>query len=52
MHNDDVAGHLVEGAYADLVVLDRNPFDAAATTIADTRVTRTYVEGELVYSTQ
>ena len=50
MHNDDLAGHLVEGAYADLVVLNRNPFDAASSTIADTHVTHTYIEGELVYS--
>jgi len=52
MHNDDVAGHLIEGAYADLVVLNRDPFSAAADTIANTHVTRTYVEGELVYSAE
>ncbi len=49
MHHDDVTGHLVEGAYADLVVLDRNPFDGDAQSIAETRVDQTYVEGELVF---
>ena len=52
MHHDDVTGHLVEGAYADLVVLDRNPFDGAESAIANTSVARTYVEGELVYSAE
>ena len=50
MHHDDVTGHLTQGAYADLVVLDRDPFAGPSSAIADTSVSRTYVEGELVYS--
>jgi predicted amidohydrolase YtcJ len=50
MHHDDSTGHLAEGAYADLVVLDRDPFDGQADAISDARVVRTYVEGELVFS--
>ncbi|MGZ4604046.1 MAG: amidohydrolase family protein, partial [Kineosporiaceae bacterium] len=44
------SGHLRPGMAADLVVLDRNPFDAASDVIADTRVLRTYVDGRLVFA--
>jgi predicted amidohydrolase YtcJ len=48
-HLDDVTGSVQVGKYADLVVLDRNPFDGPALAIADTRVLRTYVDGVLVH---
>ncbi len=47
-HLDDT-GHLRAGYRADLVVLDRNPFDAPAAEIGCTRVSATYVGGRKVY---
>jgi len=49
-HLDDT-GHLRAGYRADLVVLDRNPFDAPMAEIGHTRVSATYVNGALVYAT-
>jgi len=49
-HLDDT-GHLRAGYRADLVVLDRNPFDAPVAEIGHTRVSATYVNGALVYAT-
>ncbi|RAG83202.1 amidohydrolase [Streptacidiphilus pinicola] len=49
-HLDHVTGSIQSGKYADLVVLDRNPFDRPAQAIAETRVLRTYVQGELVHA--
>jgi predicted amidohydrolase YtcJ len=49
LHHDDVTGHLLVGAHADVVVLDRDPFAGSADRIADTTVSRTYVAGELVH---
>ncbi|MGW4098951.1 amidohydrolase [Mycobacterium sp. NPDC004974] len=48
-HLDDT-GVIRPGYLADLVVLDRDPFALPAEEIAQTRVARTYVDGELVYS--
>jgi predicted amidohydrolase YtcJ len=48
-HLDDT-GTLRAGHRADLVVLDRNPFDAPSEAIGDTRVALTYIRGERVYS--
>jgi predicted amidohydrolase YtcJ len=48
-HLDHLAGTIETGKAADLVVLDRNPFDADPAEIADTRVDLTYVHGELVH---
>jgi len=48
-HLDAVTGTLAVGKYADLAVLDRDPFAGPADEIGATRVLRTYVEGELVY---
>ncbi|MFD5840422.1 amidohydrolase [Streptomyces chartreusis] len=50
-HLDDT-GEVRAGALADLVVLDRDPFDGPAETIAQTRVARTYVGGAQVYAAQ
>ncbi|MBB2947505.1 hypothetical protein FB565_007276 [Actinoplanes lutulentus] len=47
-HRDD-SGSLVAGNVADLVVLDRDPFDGPAGEIASTTVAQTYVRGKRVY---
>jgi predicted amidohydrolase YtcJ len=49
-HQDDTTGRLVAGMYADLAVLDRDPFAGPTDAIADAAVTRTYVEGECVFT--
>ncbi|WP_407840943.1 amidohydrolase [Streptomyces sp. DSM 116496] len=49
-HLDGVTGTVEEGKYADLVVLDRDPFVHPPMEIADTRVLRTYIDGELVFA--
>ncbi|GAB7044330.1 MULTISPECIES: amidohydrolase [Catenuloplanes] len=49
-HRDDVTGRIAPGLLADLAVLDRDPFARPATEIAQARVRRTYVGGELVFS--
>lgn len=48
-HLDDT-GMIRPGYLADLVVLDRDPFALPVDEIAQTRVARTYVDGELVYA--
>ncbi|MFF4504342.1 amidohydrolase [Streptomyces sp. NPDC001401] len=48
-HLDDT-GRIQVGALADLVVLDRDPFDGPAEAIAQTGVALTYVGGEGVYA--
>ncbi|MBC2902381.1 amidohydrolase [Streptomyces cupreus] len=50
-HLDDT-GRVREGALADLVVLDRDPFAAPPEVIAKTRVALTYVGGARVYAAQ
>ncbi|WP_328924067.1 amidohydrolase [Streptomyces sp. NBC_00190] len=49
-HLDDVTGTVEAGKYADLVVLDRDPFAHPSEEIAETRVSRTYIDGELVFA--
>jgi predicted amidohydrolase YtcJ len=51
-HLDADTGRIEVGALADLAVLDRDPFAAAAERIAQARVSRTYVEGELVFAAE
>ncbi|MFC9910651.1 amidohydrolase [Streptomyces sp. NPDC127197] len=50
-HLDDT-GEVRVGALADLVVLDRDPFDGPVEAIAETRVALTYVGGARVYAAQ
>lgn len=53
MEHDDVTGSIEVGKYADMVVLDNNPFDLIATgqadKIGDMNATRTIFEGEVVF---
>ncbi|GAA5202206.1 amidohydrolase [Microbacterium jejuense] len=49
-HLDDLTGTVEVGKYADLVVLDRDPFAGPADQIGATRVLQTFVEGERVYA--
>ena len=51
-HLEQTAGTLDVGKAADVVVLDRDPFAEPASRIWDATVTRTYVAGELVYSSE
>ncbi|MFI9045674.1 amidohydrolase [Streptomyces sp. NPDC053427] len=48
-HLDDT-GSIQPGKLADLVVLDRDPFDGPSEAIAETRVLQTFVGGERVYA--
>jgi predicted amidohydrolase YtcJ len=49
-HLDGETGAIEPGMLADLIVLDRDPFEAPPTAIADTRVLLTYVGGEQVFA--
>jgi predicted amidohydrolase YtcJ len=49
-HLDDVTGTIEVGKYADLVVLDRDPFAGPVDEIGATRALQTFVEGERVYA--
>ena len=51
-HLDADTGSVQTGKYADLVVLDRDPFAGPALAIGATRVLRTYVEGALVHAAE
>jgi predicted amidohydrolase YtcJ len=44
-----VTGSITEGKSADFIVLDRNLFEIAPTTIAETKVLATYFEGTVVF---
>jgi predicted amidohydrolase YtcJ len=48
-HLDDETGSIEVGKLADLVVLDRDPFEHPVSEIADTLVDLTLVEGEAVF---
>ena len=47
-----ITGSVQAGKYADLTVLDRDPFAGPAMAIGGTRVLRTYVEGALVHAAE
>ncbi|MBQ7803126.1 amidohydrolase [Rhodococcus sp. (in: high G+C Gram-positive bacteria)] len=46
---DDVVGTIAVGMEADLVVLERNPYDVPSDEIGMIRVTRTFVRGQTVH---
>jgi predicted amidohydrolase YtcJ len=48
-HLDNVTGSIEEGKLADLVVLDRNPFEVGPMDLAEARVVLTLVDGAPVY---
>ena len=48
-HREDTTGSIEVGKFADLVVLDRNPFALDPSDIASARVVHTYVGGQRVY---
>jgi predicted amidohydrolase YtcJ len=49
MRKEDEIGSLEKGKAADMVVLDRNPFEIAPDSIIDTRVVYTIFAGKIVY---
>lgn len=49
LHEDDVTGSLEAGKFADLIVLDRDPFKVPAEEIAAIKVLETVVGGRVVY---
>lgn len=49
-HLDDRSGTIEVGKYADLAVLDRDPFAGSAEEIGATRVLQTFVEGQRIYA--
>jgi predicted amidohydrolase YtcJ len=49
MNARHLRGSIEEGLQADLVVVDRNPFQIPVTEIHDTKVKMTLVDGEIVY---
>lgn len=50
MNMDAATGTIETGKLADLVVIDRNVFEVPVTSIHETKVLRTFVNGEEVYS--
>lgn len=56
MEHDDITGSIEIGKFADMIVLDRNPFDLVAAgkanEISEITVKRTVFEGETVYVAQ
>jgi hypothetical protein len=48
-YNSDRLGSIENGKLADLVVIDRNIFDVPITTVHDTKVLLTIINGEVVY---
>ncbi len=49
VNHADQAGRIAAGMHADLVVLDRDPFDAPPEQIHETRVAATFVAGQAVH---
>jgi predicted amidohydrolase YtcJ len=50
MNRLDRGGTIEVGKMADFILVDRNPLTAPLGTLHETKVLRTYIEGELVYS--
>ena len=49
VNHADQTGRVAVGMLADLVVLDRNPFDGLPQEIHETRVSATFIGGQLVF---
>jgi predicted amidohydrolase YtcJ len=49
VNHADQTGRIAAGMHADLVVLDRDPFDAPPEQIHQTRVAATFVAGQPVF---
>jgi predicted amidohydrolase YtcJ len=47
--NSDSVGSIKPGLFADLIVVDRNPFKVPITTVHDTKVETAIINGEVVY---
>jgi len=50
MNRLDRSGTIEVGKEADVIIVDRNPLTAPLGTIHDTKVLKTYIDGELIYS--
>jgi predicted amidohydrolase YtcJ len=49
MGNSNKTGRIVPGLLADVIVIDRNPFDIPITDVHETQVLKVLIEGEIVY---
>jgi hypothetical protein len=49
MGNANKTGRIVPGLLADVIVIDRNPFEIPITEVHETRVLKVLIEGEIVY---
>ncbi len=52
LHREQELGVLAPGFLADLIVLDRNPFEIAPSEISEARVLQTWVSGRSVYEAE
>lgn len=52
MYRSHATGSIERGKLADLVVIDRNIFEVPVTTIHETKVLRTFIDGEEVYTAE
>jgi len=49
MGNSNRTGRIVPGLLADVIVIDRNPFEIPITEVHETQVLKVLIEGEIVY---
>jgi predicted amidohydrolase YtcJ len=49
MRQEDLVGSLEVGKLADLIILDQNIFEVPITQISQTKVLKTFLEGEVVF---
>jgi predicted amidohydrolase YtcJ len=52
MHQENITGSIEIGKQADIVVLDRDPFQIPATELSEAQVVMTLLDGEVVYFNQ
>ena len=50
MNQDDSVGSIVEGKRADMIVLDKNPFEIPVTEISTTQILSTVLDGKVVFN--